>query len=156
MKYKGKKLEGRNTDILVLQKGDDRVVFKAEAIENYVEFSKLVPIPEPPVKLLPGGSRVANTDDVNFRKAMEQYAQSKTDYLVIKSLAATTDLEWEKVDLTKPETWGGWKKELEEAGFTEFECMRIMQLVTRVNSLDDAMLEAAKQSFLQETLQHAR
>jgi hypothetical protein len=61
MKYKGKKLEGRNTDILVLEKGGEQIVFKAEALMNYKEFDKICPAPKPPIILKKGGARVPNT-----------------------------------------------------------------------------------------------
>jgi len=54
MKYKGKKLEGRNTDILVLPRGGNRIVLKFQAVDSYDEFDLLVTIPKPPEILKPG------------------------------------------------------------------------------------------------------
>lgn len=156
MKYKGKKLEGRNTDILVLIKGGERVVFRAEALQNYTEFDKLCPEPEPPHKLLPGGVKEPNFNDPSYKKRLDEYGMKKTAFTILKSLSVTEDLEWEKVDLKNPDTWGKWQEELSEAQFTETEIGRILQLVLRVNSLDDDMLAQAKNDFLQEALQQEK
>lgn len=152
MKYKGKKLEGLNTDVLVLMKGEERIVFKASAVANYKEFQELCSVPEPPIKILPGGIRENNTSDPAFKAKLNEYAQKKTDYTVVKSLQASDDIEWDNVDIEKPETWKNWRTELEEASFTEVEVLRILQLCTRVNALDDDLLQQARESFLAETL----
>lgn len=156
MKYKGKKIEGRNADILVLEKGGEQIVFKAEALMNYKEFDKICPTPEPPERLLPGGIRKKNERDPKYIKAMDDYAEYRVNYMMLKSLQATKDLEWETVDIIKPETYGNWQIELEQAGFSEIERMRIMQLCTRVNALDDNMLDEAKESFLAEAPQQEK
>lgn len=150
MKYKGKKLEGRNTDVLVLMRGQDRIVFKAEALDNYDEFDKLCSMPEPPKRLRPGGIQEANTSDPLYKKALDQYAENKVNYTIVRSLAVSEDIVWDNVHLDKVETWGNWRKELEEAGFTDIELMRVLQLCTRVNCLDEDLLDQAKEDFLAE------
>lgn len=150
MKYKGKKIEGRNSDILVLLKGDEKIVFKAEAVENYDDFEKLVPEPKPPLRLKAGGTKVPNLNDPEYIKNMEEYGNYRTNYFILKTLENSPDLEWETVDITKSETWDNWKKELTESGFTEVEKIRILNLCTSVNCLNDDMLEAAKADFLSE------
>jgi hypothetical protein len=75
---------------------------------------------------------------------------------MLKSLESTEDLEWETVDINKPETYGNWQIELEDAGFSEIERMRVMQLCTQVNALDDNMLDQAKETFLAEAPQQGK
>ncbi len=150
MKYKGKKLEGRNSDIIVFKRGGDRVVFKAEAVQDYEEFDKLVQEPIPPTLMRPGGRKTLNLEAPEYKEALIDFASKKTDWLILKSLSVTEDLEWETIDFTKPDTWKNWRTELQEAGFTEIECIRILNLCTSVNSLNDDMLEAAKEDFLHE------
>lgn len=153
MKFRGKTLGERNADVLVLFRGSKRIVIKAEAVESYEEFDALVSVPIPPEKILPGGKKERNTKDSDFIKAREEYASQKTDWLIITSLRATKDIEWERVKYDEPATWSEWEPELREAGFIEIECMRIVQLVTEVNSLDDDMLDQARQDFLLEATQ---
>jgi hypothetical protein len=150
MKYKGKKLEGLNTDVLVLMRNGEHIIFKAQALQNYNEFDKLCPMPDAPVIMRPGGIKEQNLKDGGYQKALASYSEKKTNYTIIKSLEPTTDLEWEKVKLDDPLTYSNWKPELEEAGFTEIEVLRILQLCTKVNCLDDSMLDEAKESFLAE------
>jgi hypothetical protein len=150
MKYKGKKLEGLNTDVLVLMRNGEKLIFKAQALQNYNEFDKLCPMPDAPIIMRPGGIKEQNLKDGGYQKALTSYSEKKTNYTIIKSLEPTTDLEWEKVKLDDPLTYINWKPELEEAGFTEVEVLRILQLCTRVNCLDDSMLDEAKESFLAE------
>lgn len=153
MKYKGKKLEGRNTDILVLMRGQDRIVFKAQALESYDEFDKLCSMPSIPTRLRPGNVKEPNPNDTVYKGLVEKYAEKKTNYTIIKSLDISEDIEWDNVNLNKPETWGNWQKELKDAGFTEIEIMRVLQLCTRVNCLDEDLLDQAKEDFLAEALQ---
>lgn len=153
MKFKGKTLGKRNTDILVLLRGTERIVIKAQAVESFEDFDKLVSAPVPPEVIEPGGKKSRNMKDLDFIKARDAYANQKTAWLVINSLKATEEIEWENVKYDIPSTWTAWDIELKEAGFIETECMRIIQLVAEVNSLDDDMLEQARQAFLLETLQ---
>ena len=55
MKYKGEKLTGKNSDVLVLVKGDKKVVFKAETLMTYAEFDAVCPEPKPPTVIKKGG-----------------------------------------------------------------------------------------------------
>lgn len=153
MKYRGKVLGERNSDVLVLLRGSERIVFKAQAVESEESFHNLVSMPEPPEILRPGGVKEKNVSDSKYKEALASYVEQKTSWLVINSLKVTEELEWEKVDFNKPSTWVEWQSELREAGFTEIECSRIVQLVSQVNSLDDDMLDQARQDFLLEASQ---
>jgi hypothetical protein len=161
MKYKGKKLEGRNTDILVLKKGNETIVFRAEALENYREFDKVCKAPVAPQILRPGGIRAPNEKDSKYLERQNGYAEKRLNYMMIRSLVDiscysgddknnTEKLEWETVDINNPDTYGNWQTELEDAGFSEMERMRVMVLCTQVNALDDNLLEIAKEDFLAE------
>lgn len=164
MKFKGKKLEGKNNDLLVLTKGEVFIAFKAEALMNYKEFDKYYPAPEPPMKLLPGGIKQPNERAKSYLDNMDKYAEARVNYMMLKSLVEIvcytkedkSDLEvmeWETVDIKDPGTYDNWQTELESSGFSEMERMRIMQLCVRVNALDDALLDNAKESFLAEARQ---
>ncbi len=150
MKYKGKKVKGKNSVVLVLERSEDKIVFIAEAIDSSDDkFDKLVKLPDPPEILRPGGVRESNENDPEYKKAMIDYAELKTAYLIIMSLKDSPDIEWETVEYDKPDTWKNWEKELKESGFNEIERMRVLQIVMRANSLDDNLLEQARQDFLQ-------
>jgi hypothetical protein len=157
MKVKGKKVEGRNIEVVVIPRPEDDIVFFCEAIPDYEEFNELCPAPTPPEKLYPGGVRKPDTESPEFKEKMEEWATLRTHWTVLKSLENCPDIEWETIDMEKPSTWTLYEKELKEAGFTEIENYRILQGVMRANSLDDEMLNEAKKSFLQgQSLKNAK
>jgi len=153
MKYKGKKLEGRNTDFIVFNKDGIKVQIKAEAVPDFKEFNKLCPLPEPPVKFRPGGKKEVNIKDPEYLKAIDDYALKKTNYTICKSLMINEDIEWEYIDIQNPETYSKWETEFTESGFTEVETTRILGLCIQVNNLDDGLMDQAKEDFLAEALQ---
>lgn len=152
MKIQGKKLEGRNVQIIPIIRESGNVYFTAQAIKNYDDFDKLVPMPTPPQILRPGGIKEVNLQDPDYIARMNEYGQMKTDYTVLSSLADTPDLEWEKVDMSDPKTWALYREELLESGLNELEIGRIVNGVLRANSLDESVIEQARQDFLRETL----
>ncbi len=157
MKYKGKKLEGINTDVLVLPRSGqgNNIVIKAQAVKDYKDFDKLVSMPEPPIRTHKGGVKERLVNDPEFLVKLQEYAHLKNQWSVLISLA-DSDIEWETVDMTKPSTWKNWEAELRSAGFIEAEIIRIMNLYASVNCLDDGILAQAKEDFLAEALQQPK
>jgi len=157
MKIKGKKIEGRNIEVVVIPRPEEDIPFFCEAIPDYDEFNELCPPPKPPERLYPGGVRKEDTENPEYKEQLEAWATLRTHYTVLKSLENSKDLEWEKVDMEKPSTWDKYQEELKESGFTEIEMFRLLQGVMRANSLDDEMLKEAKKSFLQgQSLKNAK
>jgi len=148
MKYKGKKVQGKNTEIIAIPRASGNLIFIAEAVPDWNDFNKYCPEPQPPTKLKPGGITTVNENDPLYRKKIEEYNTLRTHWLVIKSLQVTEDLEWETVDFTKSETWPNYEKELKDSDFTPLEIGRIVRGVMVANAIDDAMIEAAKSDFL--------
>lgn len=148
MKIKGKKIEGLNTQVIPIIRDTENIYFIAQAIKNYDDFNKLVPMPQPPQILRPGGVKELNTLDHDYLERMSEYGQMKTDYTVLISLSSTPDLEWEKVKLDNPKTWKLYRDELLESGLSELEVGRLINGVLRANSLDETMIEQARQDFL--------
>jgi hypothetical protein len=149
MKYNGKKLSGPNVAELILPRGSDEViVIKAQAVLDYSEFDKVCPQPEPPIKILRGGGRSPDFDNPSFIQDMGHWGNRKTSWMVLQSLKATEGLEWEIVELADPNTWGKWTIELQEAGFSEIERQRILNLVMDANALSEKKLEEAREGFL--------
>ena len=67
--------------------------------------------------------------------------------MAIKSLEPT-EIEWQRVDIDKPETWLLWTEELKDAGLSEVEVQRVIILVMQANSLDENKLRKAREAFL--------
>lgn len=148
MKYKGKKVEGRNSEIIPFKRPDGDIIFIAEAVQDWDEFEKYCAEPEAPEILKPGGKRFKDENDPKYKKKLEEYAETRTHWLVLKSLQATKDIEWETVDMNDSNTWKNYRKELKDSGFTELELGRLVRGVMVANSLDEDMIETAKQDFL--------
>ena len=148
MKLGGKKPGIHKKPLVLPREGEEPIVLWAQAIANMDEFIKLCPEPLPPLVVKPGGIKEPNWTEVNYLIAVKQHATRRNDYILLHSLLATTDLEWETVKLEEPETWNNWRKELGDSGFSVFEINRIFGLVLEVNSLNDALLDEAQKSFL--------
>lgn len=148
MKYKGQIVKGKNREVIPIPREGEDIIFIAEAVQNWKEFEDLVPEPQPPEIIKPGGVRIKDTKDLNYIKAMAEFNTKRTCFLVLYSLQATKELEWETVKLNDPKTWKNYESELEQAGFTQIEMGRILTGVMRANSLDETMIDEARANFL--------
>jgi len=134
-------------EILVLPRptGDD-IVIRAKAVSVNEEFDKKVPEPVAPSLLTKDGEK-KDYDDKDYVEAMRQRDSMRFAYLCIKSIEAS-EIEWEKVDLERPSTWVGWTDEMKEAGLSDIEIGRIVNLILAANSLDEVKIEEARKAFL--------
>jgi len=148
MKYKGNKLEGAAEEIVVIPRQNGDIVFTIRAILDYDECDKLDPRPIPPTRILPGNRQQLNVDDTKYKEALDKWATNRTLYMVIKSLEATKDLEWEQVEISNPETWKFVDEEFKEAGFTAAESAYLIRKVMEVNGLNENKIKDATESFL--------
>jgi hypothetical protein len=148
MKINGRILSGPAIETLVFPRSDGDIVFRAQGVASMDPFTKLCPVPKPPVVVKPGGEQSFNLEDETYKSAIEQHVDMRSNWLVLQSLKATSGLEWDTVKDSDCGTWANWKDELQQAGFCEAELMRILNLVMVANSLDDRKLEEARKRFL--------
>jgi len=147
MKIAGRKIDGPNEVILVIPRGNNEdIVFKAVAVTSFDEFEASCPVPLPPKSITPNGE-VENRSDSNYQIQLAQREVQRMAWMTLKSLEPS-DIEWETVDMEKPNTWANYNTELQSAGFSTVEINRIGNAVLEANALDEAKLEAARQSFL--------
>jgi hypothetical protein len=148
MKIKGKKIEGPNTQYVVIPRGDgEDIVFEVKAIMDMSPFDKLCPQPKPPKKMLPGGQIIVNVEDPNFKAELNDWAAKRAVYITLSSLEPS-QIEWDTVKLDNPSTWSNYQKDLVNAGFSDFEIGRIINATLEVNCLDESKVEQARQRFL--------
>lgn len=147
MKIGGREVKGRCMEVLVLPRLDGDIVIKAEAVLDLAAFEALCPAPTAPSVMRAGGVFEPNLQDEGYRAREARFGQLRYDYICLKSLEPS-QIEWEKVDLDKPETWGSWKQELRDAGFSNVEIQRIEVCVLQANSLDEEKLKSAREAFL--------
>lgn len=148
MKMNGMKLECPNEVFIVLPRRDGDIVFKAKAIMDFGEFDKLCPEPNPPVKVLRGGKKEINRLDKDYVRACNELNENRMAWIVLKSLEATENLEWETVNMLVPDTWKNYAQELKDSGFSIIEINKIVNLALEANALDESKLQAAREAFL--------
>lgn len=147
MKLKGQRVEEKALKVCVFERPSGNLVFKLSAVLNTSDFEKIYPIPRPP-EIIVKGAKVLNPQDKRYVEAVAQRNASYTDWIILNTLAATEDLEWETVNMGDPNTWRNWRSELVSAGFSDGEIMYLVNTAVEVNGLDEARLEAARKSFL--------
>lgn len=151
MRINGKRVEGVNEVEIIIPRGNDisnAIVLRARAIQDWEILDKLLPQPKPRVKILPGGKRELDEKSEEYIKRREVYFTRRSTWIVIESLKATPDLEWEQIDPGKPETWDRFEDEMKEAGFSFVETQRIIMECMSVNALNESMLDKARADFL--------
>jgi hypothetical protein len=148
MKFGEKVLKDNYVGTIVIPKGDDQFVFKCQAVLNFDEFDKLCPQPQAPKIMRPGGEEFENVEDTEFKANRTKWAEYRFHWIILTSLKATKDLEWETVDMTNPETWANHQTELSNAGFSDLEQMAIINKITEVSGLDPDKIEEATTAFL--------
>ena len=136
-------------EILVLPRGGKGkdIPFKAIAVSISEEFDKLVTMPVPPMKLVKGGKKLPDLADPTFKTACKLRDDKRFAFMVLKSLEPS-NIEWEQVDMAKPNTWAKWSDELTEGGLSDVEVTRVVNMVMIANSLDEAKIKEARDSFL--------
>jgi len=148
MKLKGRR-PGVHIEPIVLPRPEEDLVFHAKAIEDFDEFEKLCPVPEPPAKILPSGEKIPNAGDPSYLDSMSAYGMKRVAYMVIKGLSeGTPDLEWDTVELENHHTWLGYRKEMRESGLSDTEINRIIAGCMRANSLSEVAVDQAMKRFL--------
>lgn len=145
MRIGGVLVEGPTQEVLILPRGEQVLVIRAQAI-NLDEFDVLCPEPKPPGKLTKDGW-VPMPEDENYRQLIQNHNEKRIAYLVVKSLEPS-DIEWDKVQIENPRTWTEYVNDFKSAGLTTIEINRIVQCVMQANSLDEAKLEQARKVFL--------
>jgi len=147
MKIAGKEITKATEDVLVFPRGtSDPIVFKSRSIETFEPFTVMCPSPKVP-KVLTSKGEKDDFDDLGYQQQMEAYAIKRLGWTVIKTLEPS-EIEWDILDLEKPETYGKWEEEFREAGFTVGEINRILAFVVETNSLSEAKLKQARADFL--------
>jgi hypothetical protein len=123
------------------------VEITVQAVVDESAVAKLLPQPTPPIRIMSSGQKVAVFDDPKFKDAIDAWATKKANWISLVSLQATENLEWETVDMNNPDTWGNFREELTQAGFTQAEQNKIQLAINQVNGLTPDNMEAALQSF---------
>ena len=148
MKYAGKEISGPSTEVVVIPRSDGDLVFRAKAVLDYSDFDKLCPTPEPPPIVRRGGEKGFDTEDKVYQDAMDVWAEAKTNWMILKSLQETEELVWDTVDMSDPATYKNYETELQDAGFSPAEILRIVSIVITACGLNQEKIDEATERFL--------
>lgn len=154
MKLQGETLKVSNIITLVIPKGDQKFVFKFGPCD-YTGFTDLCPLPEPKEKIKPGVGKIKDTTSPEYIKSLEVWNERRIQYMIIKSLEHTPDLELETVDMSDATTWGNYTQEFLDAGFMDAEIARIINSAAQANGLNNELIDKATADFLASERQKA-
>jgi hypothetical protein len=149
MKIGGVIVDGPSEEVLILPRptsehGD--IVIRCIAVLDMSHFHNMCPEPKAKPMLVKGGFK-PNEKDPGYLEQVAEYSQLRFSYIALKSLEPS-DIEWDTVVMDQPVTWKLWEKELKDSGISAIEINRIVACVMQANSLDEAKLEKARESFL--------
>lgn len=160
MRIEGLELGQGYVETVVIPRGGVNVVFKAEAVLSFKEFEELCPPPKPREgqrrnKATNVMEDFVDTTDPKYTTALHTWALTRTDWMVVQALRATPGLTWDTVVPTEPDTWGNYKDELIESGFSEMHIGKILDAVITASGLDEAKIEKATKDFLASAVEEA-
>jgi hypothetical protein len=148
MKIKGRKLDKPQVEVCVIPRHDGDIVFKAQPVVDFTDFVALCPMPQAPVILKRGGTESRDVEDKDYKAALDKWAEQRTDWMIIKSLQATEELEWETVNVSDPSTWSNFRLEFEKSGLTGIEVNAVISIVIDACGLNQKKIEEATKRFL--------
>jgi hypothetical protein len=146
MKIGGLEIKGPNQEVLVLPRGEQQIIIRAQSVLDMDTFDKLCPEPKAPGKRTRDGF-IPNHDDPGYKDILNMYQAKRLAYLVIQSLKPS-DIEWDTVKEDDPSTWDNYLTDLKAGGLSNIEVNRIIVCVMQANSLDEKKLDEARKFFL--------
>ena len=149
MKLNGEVLHVIGEDVVVIPRSTGDIIFKAQAVLDEEPFDKLFPRPDPPVRVKPDGSESFDIENKTYVKALNKWAEAKTDWLVLEAYRlGSPEITWDTVKMSEPDTWGNYKDELKSSGFSEVEIARVIGCAISASGLDQGKIDRATESFL--------
>jgi len=148
MKIQGRIISGPKETIVAIPRDDGDIIFKLRAVLTFDEFDVLCPEPVAPTRVYKDGRKELDIENADYVKLSGERASKRWDWMILKSLSATEGLEWETVDMAKPDTYTNYLKELNGAGFTTYEIQKIIQGVIDANGLDETKYKEARERFM--------
>jgi hypothetical protein len=148
MKLKGQIITPPSPRAIIVPRDEGDLIFHAKPIIDFDEFEKICPMPDPPLIQYPDGGQKKDYDDLIYRKAVLAWSRQRTDWIVLTSLSVTEGLEWDTVDLNKPDTYKNYMEDFKKSGFSIAEVDYIIKQVLDVNSMDESKFDEARKRFL--------
>jgi hypothetical protein len=166
MRYKGQLIEKpkakiipllREPEIRITQNPDGtesreeidcNIYIHANVILDFTEFEELCPAPEAPEIKQDGKAPVRNYNDPTFKLQIEDNNLKRLNWIFLKAIEDTPNLQWDTVKMDDPSTWDNFSTELRDAGFTPVQITSLIQQVYTLQAVDEAKVDEARKSFL--------
>jgi hypothetical protein len=104
MKLGGKIISIPQPETIVIPREDQDFVFIAKAVLDYTEFDKVCPLPIPPTITKRNGEKSSDVNDKKYLERISKHAKRRFAWMVLESLRATPELEWDTVNYSDPDT----------------------------------------------------
>lgn len=167
MKLAGMDITVKNEKIIPIVRPGNTYYFMTKAIDDYEVFEELVPRPKPKKVGAIVGQKAAPLQDAEFLDELADYNLKFTDFLVISSLHSVafmhtsldeegnevtkrvkTEITWDDIAKTNPDTWSKWEDELKKFGLNNAELNLVRTGCLETNSLTDKLVQEALDDFL--------
>jgi len=148
MKFQGTILTPPPNQFIVIPRETGDLTFELKMVSDFVPFETIYPLPEPIMKTVPGKAPVPMLDHPDYRKAVAARSAARYNWMLLQSLSATKDLEFETVKMDDPSTYNNLHTEMQAAGFSGAEINAIFDKIFDVNGLNQEKIEKATQLFL--------
>jgi len=148
MKFQGIQINPPEPKVLVIPHNGIDVVFQAQHVDDYSAFDELVPKPIPVKVRSADGTEKIDFDDKAYQKEVDDWSNKRSNWMFIKSLEVSKGIEWDIIDMKKPDTWLKFDQELSNAGFNGPVIERVKMLCFQACGLDQSMIDEATERFL--------
>lgn len=145
MKIAGEEIDATYKKKITFHRPGKEIVLRLQAVNNSDELGLEMPTP-PWITKVKDGVPVRAFDDEDYLKEVEAYSKHKYNWMCLKTLEPS-EIIWDTVDLTDPETFINWLKDLSNAGFSEAEIIRIQREISTVNGLSADAITSAEADF---------
>jgi len=148
VKIAGRTFSLPKPQVIVIPREDGDIIFYAATVIDRDEFDKICPAPKPPLIVRRDKTQYTDVTDPKYLDKIGNLSRKRFAWLIIKSLSATPDLTWEKVNINDPDTWLNYEEELKDSGFNTAEINAIVSGVMDANSMNEDKFKAAKDRFI--------
>ncbi len=148
MKVGGIQIAGPKKTTVVLPRSEGDIPFHFVGVTDGEEFDKMFPEPEPPVEFnVKLQAKIKLYNDPKFLMKQAEWVKAKTAWFFLKSIESS-NIEWETVDWSKPETFANWQSDFKKAGFNQAEVNRIYAGFEETNMVTEELMKQARERFL--------
>lgn len=147
MKLNGISIAPPEPRTIVIPHGDSEIILRYQAVHSFDGFTDMCKRPEPPEIIRPGNRRDKDYSDAEYQKAMNDYNHKRAVWLYLKALEIN-ELQFDTVDIRKPDTYLNFDKEFLDAGVPMVFLDALKQSILDFCGFNPGLIEEATNRFL--------